>query len=47
MLDCDSQVKLIITFFIPPEDAIHINTNENIKKLDQIEQISKLHKKMT
>ena len=47
MLDCDSQVKLIITFFIPLVDAIHINTNENIKKLDQIEQISKLHKKMT
>ena len=33
MLDCDSQVKLIIIFFIPPVDAIHINTNENIKNL--------------
>ena len=33
MLDCDSQVKLIITVFIPLVDAIHINTNENIKNL--------------
>ena len=36
MLDCDSQVKLIITFFIPPVDAIHINTDENIKNLIEL-----------